>query len=179
MVREGLADGFLTYPSEVRKTYAGFSVRPLFTEDIGYLFFRPDAGAKDRLVHARSLEDLRGLTLMSTVGSDWERDNIPAYVPRLEKPNDRIKLNTLVRRHEGDFTILGLEQAAWFLADLGLQGTLQWQKVDFLPDSQVDFHLGLRKDLPRAAVYLASLDRAMLNTAFQKSLRDMLNRYRP
>jgi polar amino acid transport system substrate-binding protein len=178
MVSSGEADGFLTYPSEVRKLYAKFTPMPLFTEDIGYLVFRADSPLKAKFAQLRSLADLRGLTLMMSVGSEWEQDNIPPDIARIEKTNDRIKLSTLVKRQEGDFTIMGLEQAARLAGELDLVGKLAWQRVDFLPDSQVDFHLGLRSSLRWTPTLLKALDGAFATPAFQKSWRDLLAKYR-
>jgi len=158
MVQKGEADGFLTYPSESRKKYAVFNDTPVFIEDIGYLVFvptNPNAGA---LRKARTFNDLRSFLFLGSKFSEWENDNVPAYIKKESIPQDESRLQVLIQRKHGDFVIMGRENCNYLLKKLGYSGEVEFAKVNFFPDAQVPFNFGVSQTRGDAAEIVRKLN---------------------
>lgn len=178
-VKDGDLDGFLTYPSESRRSYAVFTSKPLFTEDIGYLFYHKENPQKKILTAARSFDDLKNLIVVTTKGSLWESDNIPNFLKRVEVINNQIRLNRLIIRREGDFTILGPEEVAMLTTGTTMEKEIAFVKVNFIPNSKVPFHLGIRASHPQAQTFIKAVDDLWLQPSFKKELEEVLAFFRP
>lgn len=176
-VESGEADLFLTYPSAKRQTYASFATVPLFVEDIGFLLYLPTNPNAAVLSKARSFADLQGLLMLGNAVSEWENDNVPLDIERESIGDDESRLNVLIARHHGDFVIMGLEQAKYYTDKLGYPGRLAHAKVNFIPDAQVTFNLGVSKKYPDHAALLAFINARQSDPAVQARLASIRARY--
>lgn len=177
MVQQGRADGFLTYPSDNRKKYALFTSAPLFIEDIGYLMFLPTNPNAKALRSAKNFKDLQAFLFLGSNTSEWENDNVPAYIQKEHIPKDESRLNVLIQRKHGDFVIIGRENAKYLLVKLGYAGKVEFAKVDFIPDSQVPFQLGISKARPDAAEIIAKLTRVLATPKVKAELQRIQKQY--
>lgn len=176
-VREGVDDGFVTFPSESRQLYARFSAAPLLVDDYSYLVYANDNPKRAQLDAARSFEDLRGLLFVSQESVEWEKENVPPYLARTFVINATAMLHMTFNRRSGDFFIMGPVQAVHYAKLLGYQRQLVIRKVDFIPHSLVPFHLGLRRSLVGVDVIMADIERAMNTTEFQTRRQSILDHY--
>ena len=177
MVQRGVADGFMTYPSEGRKKYAVFNSAPGFVEDIGYLVFVPKNPNAERLRTAKSFEDLRPFLFLGSSASEWETDNVPGYIKKESIAQDESRLHILIQRRHGDFIIMGRENCNYLLNKLGYGGRLEFAKVNFLPDAQVPFNLGIAKMRPDAVDIIGKLNKAMASPKLKAELQKIQKRY--
>jgi polar amino acid transport system substrate-binding protein len=177
MVQRGRADGFIAYPSDNRKKHALFANAPLFIEDIGYLMFLPTNPNAKALRSAKSFKDLQPFLFLGSNTSEWENDNVPAYVRKESIPNDEARLNVLIYRKHGDFVIIGRENAKYLLNKLGYGGKVEFANVDFIPESQVPFQLGISKARPDAAEIISKLTRVLATPKVKAELQRIQKQY--
>lgn len=177
MLVDGEEDGFLTYPSQSRKGYALFTQKPLFTEDIGYLVFSRTNPRAEVLARVKTLEGLKAFQLLVAKGSDWEQDNVPAFLPRQEIVSNRSRIGLLIKRHFGDYTIMGLEEARWQAERENCLDQIAWARTALFNDTTVDFHLGLRKSLGGASGLMTRIETVLKTPAFQLKLKKLLASY--
>ena len=77
LVKNGEADGIVTVYTNERKSFA-VATRPIW--EIGEnLFFRRDNPKACRILKVDSFDDLKGLTMVETLGSGWTKDNFDAH----------------------------------------------------------------------------------------------------
>lgn len=177
-VRLGRADGLLTYPSEEREKYAVFSAEPLFTQDFGHLVYSADNPNIDLIESATSFTDLSGLTVIVEKGSQWEEDNIPDYLERVPGRSVNAMMHLLMLRGAGDFMVQPAEDARFIARQLGYSKKLKVRKVDFIPNSQIPFHIGVSRKLPAAMDVINQVDSVMQNPEFQSQLNTLIESYR-
>lgn len=177
-IQDGRADAFITYPSEARGAYAHFSREPVFIQDYGYLVYRRGNPNTDVIRAAKSFDDLRGLLFLGTIGSEWETDNIPADMARESYPDAEALLRVLIEREHGDYFVMPPEEVAYISAPLGLDRQLAVAKVDFIPNSQINFNIGIRMSRPDAATVIARIDEIMSRPAFKAKLDSLVQAYR-
>lgn len=177
-VTRGQADGFCTFPSEKRKGYARFAARPVYVWDYGNLVYSRDNARGAQIAGARSFDDLRDLRMVSQNGVDWENENVPGFIRRVPVNTPPQMIHVLLRRGAGDFLIMSAEQAQYYANQFGYTQQLRNAKVDFIPNSQVQFHLGLRQSLPDVEQVMARIDQAMADPAFQARQAEIIRRYR-
>jgi polar amino acid transport system substrate-binding protein len=178
MVQQGRADGFMTYPSENRKKYASFANAHLFIEDIGYLVFLPTNPNAKALRSAKSFKDLQPFLFLGSNSSEWESDNIPAYIQKESIPSDEDRLNVFIYRRHGDFIIMGRENANYLLQKLGYNGKVEFAKVNFVPEAQVPFQLGIAKTRSDAAEIIKKLTGALATPKVKAELQRIEKRYK-
>ena len=77
LVKNGDADGMVTVYTKERKTFA-VATDPVW--EVGEsLFFRRDNPNACKILKVNSFNDLKGLTLVDTMGSGWTKDNFDAH----------------------------------------------------------------------------------------------------
>ena len=177
-VETGQIDGFVTYPSSDRKTYALFSNTPLFHMDFGFLIYRRDHPQRQRIEQARSFEDLQGLTFIGQQGAEWERDNIPATLDTLLLGHTDTMMHMLVRRQAGDFMVMPAEQAVHIAKELGYQDHIAFEPVRFIPDASIPFHVGIHSGHPDAIEMLTRIDTVLDSLEFSQAVDRILASYR-
>lgn len=177
-VSSGQLDGFCTFPSAGRKAYAHFAAQPMYVWDYGNLVYsstNPRAGA---VASAKSFEDLRGLTFVSQTGVDWERENVPEFIMRYPVNSPDRMIHMIFLRSAGDFVIMSAEQALYYAQQFGYTGHLRNAKVDFIPNSLVQFHIGLRQTLPNVDAIISRIDQVMQAAEFQQQRNAIVDRYK-
>ncbi|WBU40371.1 MULTISPECIES: substrate-binding periplasmic protein [Marinobacter] len=177
-VRQGITDGLLTYPSKERQGYAIFSALPLFTQDFGHLVYSAENPNVDVIESATSFADLSGLTVIVERGSKWEDDNIPGYLARVSGSHLNTMMHLLMLRKAGDFMVQPAEDARFTAQQLGYSNKLKVRKVDFIPNSQIPFHIGVSRKLPFAMEVIDQVDAVMQSTEFQSHRNTLIENYR-
>lgn len=178
-VSAGNLDGFCTFPSEGRKAYARFARQPIYVRDYGTLIFssrNPRAGS---LVRARSFEDLRSLTFVSQENVEWEKENIPDFIMRYSVNTPEQMMHMVFLREAGDFLIMSPEQALYYAQALGYTDQLRSVRVEFIPNSKVQYHIGLRQNLPEVDSVLARIEKAMQLPEFLKKRDAIYGAFHP
>ncbi|WP_342118080.1 substrate-binding periplasmic protein [Pseudoduganella sp. OTU4001] len=178
LVESGQMDMFVTFPSASRKAYAAFSPHAIYTLDYGNLVFDSRSSKAAKLETARSFEDLRGLTFISQEGVSWEDENVPAYIKRYMVNTPRSMWHMIFQRKAGDFFIMSVEHAIYIANRYGYRDQLRMKKVDFIPNSLVEFHVGLRKNHPQQAALLHAIDAAMVHPEFVAKRKAIERKYR-
>jgi len=177
-VMNDVFDGFVTYPSKVRKSYANFSNAPLYVLDFGYIAFSKDNPRAAALAEIRSYGDLEGFKFGSLLGVGWEEENVPQSIERVIAPNNKILFNLIFRRGDGDFFIMGPEQAVHYASQFGLRDKLVYVKAPFLKNSVIEFHIGIRKSHDNRDYIVSQIDKTIADTAFQQRYREVIGKYR-
>lgn len=177
-VKAGQIDGFVTYPSSDRNTYALFSETPLFHIDFGYLIYRRDHPERQRIEQARSFDDLQGLTFIGQQGAEWERDNIPASLDTVLFGHTDTMMHMLVRRQAGDFMVMPAEQAVHIAKQLGYEDQVAFEPVRFIPNASIPFHVGIYSDHPDAVEMLTRMDTVLRSLEYSRAVDQILARYR-
>jgi len=177
-VRLGLTDGLLTYPSEEREEYAIFSAKPLFTQNFGYLVYSADNPNIGLLESATSFTDLSSLRVIVERGSQWEEDNLPGYLERVPGRDLEVMMHLLMLREAGDFMVRPAEDARFIAQQLGYSKKLKVRKVDFIPNSQIPFRIGVSRKLPSAMDVINQVDAVMQDPEFQSQLNTLIESYR-
>ncbi|WP_286220635.1 substrate-binding periplasmic protein [Marinobacter apostichopi] len=177
-VRHGLNAGFLTYPSDKRQDYAVFSAEPLFTQDFGHLVYSADNPNIDVIESATSFADLSGLVVIVENGSRWEDQNIPGYLERVPGQHMDAMMHLLMLRQVGDFLVQPAEDARLIARQLGYAQKLKVRKVDFIPNSQIPFHIGVSRKLPYARDVIKQIDAVMQSPEFESQSNALIEGYR-
>lgn len=177
-VANGRLDGFCTFPSNTRKSYARFAAKPMYVWDYGNLVYSRDNANSTVIAQAKSFDDLRNLLFISQESVDWERENVPGFIKRYPVNTPPQMIHMLFRRGAGDFIIMSTEQALYYAQQFGYVEQLRNAKVNFIPNSQVEFNIGLRKTLPDVEQIITRIDAAMLNPAFQARKEQIIHQYR-
>ncbi|WP_413698489.1 substrate-binding periplasmic protein [Psychromonas sp. KJ10-10] len=172
------ADGFLTYPSKRRKQYSHFTSSHAYKLDFGFLIYHKNNTNRSIIESANSFEDLGNLKIITQKGAEWESDNIPEFMQKLEANNLYTMLHWLLRREQGDFLIAIPEQAKYLAKKFGYQHLIAYRHVDFINDSQIPFHLGVRQSHPFARELTEEVDVVLKNEVFRKQVQDIVARYR-
>lgn len=178
LVESGQMDMFVTFPSGSRKAYAGFTSHSLYTMDYGNLVFDRRNSKAPQLEAARSFEDLRGMTFISQEGVSWEDENVPAHIKRYMVNTPQSMWHMIFQRRAGDFFIMTAELALYSANRYGYRDQLRIKKVDFIPNSLVEFHIGLRKSHPQHAALLQAIDAAMARPEFVARRKAIERKYR-
>lgn len=178
LLKNNQMDLFLTFPSRDRRHYADFSRQAVFTLDYGNLVYRTGNGHAQKIQTANSFDDLRGLVFISQDMVAWEQENVPAFIPRYSVHNPAAIMHMAYQRQTGDFFIMPEEQAIYYANMLGYRSQLAMKKVGFIPNSQVPFHLGVRKSLRGGGELLAALEAAMQQPGFRAKRRTIEAKYR-
>lgn len=145
-VQNNALDLFVTYPSTGRKTYANFMEEPLYNWDYSYLIYSKDNLKSHVIENAKSFEDLKELIFLSHEGVDWEKENVPAFINRMYFNKVEGMIHSLFKRNSGDFIIMSDTQAIYFANKFGYQSKLGIRKVGMISNSNILFHIGMRKN---------------------------------
>lgn len=177
-VEHGELDGLLTYPSDKRKKYAVFGDFPIYRMDFGYLIYRKNSPNRTQIEAARRFEDLASLTVVTQTGAEWETDNIPKFLTRREVNDLEGMIKVVYGREEGDYFIMPPEQAVYLAKQFGYQNDVAYTPVRFISDSLIPFHIGIRKDHPKAKTIIEAVNKLEDNPKFQKDRQAIIDRYR-
>jgi polar amino acid transport system substrate-binding protein len=177
-VEHGELDGLLTYPSDKRKKYAVFGDFPIYRMDFGYLIYRKNNPNRTQIEAARRFEDLASLTIVTQTGAEWEADNIPKFLKRREVNDLEGMIKLVFGREEGDYFIMPPEQAVYLAKKFGYQNDVAYTPVRFIPDSLIPFHIGIRKDHPKAYQIIQAVNQLKEDPQFQKDRQAIIDRYR-
>jgi hypothetical protein len=178
MVENGQMDLFATFPSKSRKQYAQFSARELYHVDYGNLVYDRKGSNAAIIESATSFKDLSKLVFVSQETVAWEEENVPKYIRRYTVNMPASLMHMTFQRKMGDFFIMPAEQAVYYARQLGYEHQLGMKKVTFIPDSEVSFHIGIRKTYPDAAPLMAALEAALKHPDFLTKKRAILLKYR-
>ncbi|MFT5219720.1 MAG: polar amino acid transport system substrate-binding protein [Gammaproteobacteria bacterium] len=177
-VERGRADGLLTYPSKKRKGYASFTSSTLYKLDFGYLIYDKDNANRPEIESATSFADLKNLTIITQTGAEWESDNIPDYMHKVEANEVQAMFHLLMLRKQGDFLIMPPEQAIYIAKNSGYQDKIAYRQVDFINDSLIPFHLGVRQSHPLANALISEIDRVAGSDTFLTQVQGIVESYR-
>lgn len=178
LVEVGQMDLMVTFPSNSRKAYAAFSEHSVYTMDYGNLVYDSRNSRAVQLDAVRSFEDLRGMTFISQEGVAWEDEKVPAYISRYKVNAPRAMWHMMFQRRAGDFFIMTVEHALYSANRYGYRDQLRMKKVDFIPNSLVEFHVGVRKSHPQHAVLMQAIDAAMARPEFVARKKVIERKYR-
>lgn len=178
LVKDGQLDLFITYPSESRKSYAEFLVVPIYSWDYGYLIYNLNNKNSKKIVEAKSFDDLKGSIFLSQEGVDWENENVPSFIKREFVNKLPSMIHTLLRRNSGDFMIMGEEQARYYAKKFGYEKNLGIRKVDFIPNSKVQFHIGIRKTHPNKDELMVDMKRVIDSISFKEKKHKLIQKYK-
>ncbi len=70
------------------------------------------------------------------------------------------------------------EQVIHIAKKLGYKHRLAYRHVDFINESMLPFHLGIRKTHPLANDLIAKVDEVVVGETFLKKVDDIVSRYR-
>lgn len=177
-VARGRADGLLTYPSISRKVYAIFTSNTAYKLDFGYLIYNRGNINRDAIESAASFDELKNSIMITQTGAEWETDNIPEYIQKVEANKLDTMFHLLFLRKQGDFLIMPPEQATYKAKILGYQNMLAYRQVDFINDSMIPFHIGLRKSHPLANEFISEVDAIVASEQFLKEVQTIVRSYR-
>jgi polar amino acid transport system substrate-binding protein len=177
-VQAGKLDGFCTFPSVGRKAYARFALQPMYVWDYGNLVYSATNLRAGTVARAKSFDDLRGLTLVSQDNVDWEKENVPAFIMRYPVTSPDQMMHMVFLRAAGDYLIMSAEQALYYAQQFGYTEQLRHAKVDFIPNSKVQFNLGLRQTLPDVEAIIARIDQMMQSPEFLQKRRAIVDKYK-
>jgi|TARA_R110002049_G_scaffold119991_5_gene274348 polar amino acid transport system substrate-binding protein len=177
-VERGRADGLLTYPSISRKDYVSFTSNTVYKLDFGYLIYHRGNTKRDVIESATSFEDLKGVTVITQTGAEWESDNIPDYIHKVEANKIDTMFHLLLLRKQGDFLIMLPEQAIYKASTLGYPNKIAYRQVNFISDSLISFHIGLRKSHPLATDFISEVDAVVGSEQFLKEVQKIVSSYR-
>lgn len=170
-------DVFLTCPTEDRKTYAAFTKNYLYSWDYGNIVFNKNNPQKELILKAKSFADLKELLFLSQEGVSWESENIPKFIERRFVNKLDTMMQILLGRSTGDFMVMGQDQAHYFAQKMGLLENLQMKKVNFIENSQVKFHIGVRKSLKGHEKLLADIEKVLQSSEFQTKKAALKKKY--
>lgn len=170
-------DIFCTYPSESRKEYALFTESPLLYLEYNYIIFSKNNKKIEQLLAIKDLDDLDNFTFLSHSSTDWEEQNIPKSVTRVYVNKHDQLLHLLFKREAGDFIIMNLEEATYLAEIYGYKDLLMYTHVDFIPDSIIPFHLGVRKSHYNAVSIIEEMNDILLNEQFVQERAIIIDRY--
>lgn len=176
-VQDGSMDMFITFPSTHRSQYAGFTAQPVFVLDYGNIVYDLKGRNAAIIESARSFEDLKNLVFIHQDGVEWELDNVPAYIKRYTINGPNPLMHMTFRRRTGDFFIMNAEKTVYYARLLGYEKQLGMRKVDFIPNSLVRYHVGLRHSFPNSKAVLAEIDAAMKQPEFLRKKRIIEKKY--
>lgn len=177
-VERGRADGLLTYPSKKRKGYASFTSSTIYKLDFGYLIYDKDNSRRYEIESATGFADLKNIKIITQTGAEWESDNIPEYMHKVEANEVQTMLHLLMLRKQGDFLIMPPEQAIFIAKEFGYEHKIAYRHVDFINDSLIPFHLGVRQSHPIANELISEIDAVVGSENFRKQVQEIVERYR-
>lgn len=166
--------GLCTFPSVARKEYIQFSKLPVAIQDKSYLFFSPKNPKAEQLRTINRFEDLNKFQMLGLLGVDWESQNLPDSFNNLQVPNIDIALK-MIRNGRADFIINSLETVNYFERNIERRDRLNYVKLSSIPNSQVQYHFGLRKSLKGVDKIMSQFDenhQLVINT---KTYNKLLN----
>jgi polar amino acid transport system substrate-binding protein len=170
LVESGEMDMFVTYPADSRLAYANFTKSPLLVQELGYIVFDKLGSKAKQIQSATSFADLKGLVFVHQDTVEWESEKVPGFIKRYTVNAPAHMFHMTFQRRAGDFFIMGPEQAARYAKQLGYEKQFGIRRASFIPNSLVQYHIGLRKSYQGSQGLVAALDLAMQQPAFvQKS----------
>lgn len=176
-LKNSFMDMFCTYPSESRKEYAFFTEQPLLYLEYNYIIFSKNNKKLDKLLAIRDITDLNNFIFLSHSSSDWEEENIPKSVSREYVNKHDQLLHLLFKREVGDFFIMNLEEAIYLASKYGYKDQLMYTQVDFIPDSTIPFHLGVRKSHYNATAIIKQMNKILSNESFVEERKTLMDSY--
>jgi polar amino acid transport system substrate-binding protein len=177
LVESGDMDLFVTYPADSRLAYAHFTKSPLLVQELGYIVY-DKLGSKARQIQsATSFADLKGLVFVHQDTVEWEAEKVPGFIQRYTVNAPAHMFHMTFHRRAGDFFIMGPEQASRYAKQLGYDKQFGIRRASFIPDSMVQYHIGLRKSYRGSQGLVAALDLAMQQPAFVQKSRAITTKF--
>lgn len=178
MVHSGEKDAYCTYPSDERKKYSLFTKAPLFVQDYGYIIFNKKHKNASEIKKIKSLKDLDQFKFISQSGVKWEEDNIPSTVKRIYVNSIEQLSYYLFLRNEGDFFVMPPEQAYYYAQLFGYLSDVGVLKVNFIPNSNVNYHVGISLKNPLHKELVELIDKKLHSNDFINFRKEVLNQFK-
>lgn len=178
LVQSNLKDALCTYPSDVLQKHILFTAEPIYLSDFGFLIYNKTNPKAAGLKDIQNMGDLGSFMFVAERGSNWEKDNVPSYIPRVFALTPYRIFHYVFGRNHGEFFIRNLEEARYIAKKLGYHKKLGFKKVDFIPDSTIPFHIGVRRTHPDAAHIIETIEAIQRLPSFRKKSEEILNKYR-
>lgn len=177
LVHEGQRDAYCTYPSEERKRFSLFTQTPLYVQDYGYIIYNKKSKRAKAIESVQSLEDLAKFEFLSQAGVKWEEDNLPKNIKRIYVNSLEQLLHFLFRRNEGDFFVMPPSQVFYYAKEFGYRENIGIKKVNFIPNSNVVYHIGITRQHPKAAELIKQLDSVLNSSKFNEKKKKVLSSF--
>ena len=123
------------------------------------------------------LECVQQMGENETIWFCGEDDNIPQYIKRFFVPDPSAIMHSTFLRNNGDFFIMSPEDAVYFTSKHGYKSLLAIKRVDFIPNSVISFHIGIRKDYPNANGLIELIDETISSLEFQQQRQHIYSIY--
>lgn len=177
LVETAQKDAFCTYPSSSRREYAYFTDTPLLYLEYDFLIFSRHNPRVSELLEIDEIDDLKNFVFVSHNATAWEDDNIPQEVERLNVSRHEQLFHLVLGRRSGDFFIMNLEEAAYWAKILKYDDSMMYKQVDFIPDSSIPFHFGIRKSYEDSQSIISYLETILKSEDFKIIQNDIMQNY--
>ncbi len=175
MVQQGLAEALCTFASDERKQYALFHSVPVVQLQ-PHLFFNAYHLRRAELERIKARDELKAFYLVDQKGNQWAEQVLKDF-PHVEWTPGHDAIFRMVMATRGDVHIsLSPIVTKWRLRKLGILQEIVSIPAPYIAPS-VPFHLGIRKDHPRAAEILGHIDEVLRVPATQRRIEDVVRRY--
>lgn len=176
MVHNGEKDGYCTYPSDERKKHSLFTKSPLFVQDYGYIIYNKKNKNAEKIKKIKTLRDLEEFKFISQSGIKWEEDNVPPTIKRIYVNSIEQLSHYLFLRNEGDFFIMPPEQAFYYAQLFGYLNDVGVLKVNFIPNSNVNYHIGISLKNPLHQELIELIDKELQTKDFTNFRKKILSK---
>nr|WP_321501661.1 transporter substrate-binding domain-containing protein [uncultured Dethiosulfovibrio sp.] len=171
MVKEGDADGFVTVPTPARQEYAETGKEDVIMSKM-VIFAKKGSDAAEELKNAKSLSDLKEMSIIDYVGNGWGDRNLEGFKRHLAPKMDNVFQMLVGDR--GDICITDSVVGWYTLKGLGLQD--QVEEMALVLD-QVPFVLCVGKNSKHAGI-VEEVDRRLKEAREDGRLQAIYDRYR-
>lgn len=154
----GDIDGFCTYPAGRIRDTAYITPTPLIQVDYGYLIYNRALSVTQNIASAKSFDDLKDFPFFAQRADVWQEENVPEFIQKRFETDPRRALTILLARNQAGFMILPRDQAIYLASEQQLTSKLGIQKVDFIPNNILPYHISIRQGHPNAADIVVALD---------------------
>lgn len=175
VVQLGQADAICTFASAERKQYAHFGQLPV-VELRPHLFFAASHPRRAELERVRAREELKAFQLVDQRGNQWAEQNLADF-PKVEWTTGHDAIFRMVMAERGDVHVsLSPLVTQWRLKKLAVQRDIVSIPAPYIA-ATVPFHLGIRRDHPRALETLAHVDRQLAQPAILQQIDAITRRF--
>lgn len=158
MVRQGLADAFITLPIPERREYMHFTETPLLVLDRGVLVTHRDHPQRAAIEAVSDFDGLKAFSIATYIGDGWAR-RLWADWPNVRWARDLgASVRMLASQHVA-LQVQARELVQHQARKLETPVPFVYRAVDFVPDATNAFHFGIRRDFPDAEALVAAFGR--------------------